>query len=181
MSDDDQPQYWRILKKDGGVLGQHIKEGDEIRLCWAFSDQLTGFRDFLNDIFGRRRAQCPDELKNQILYMKLPWPRFETLSPVKEGVKVGDASPSSMFMAPSDTIDPIVVNMNTRNGMYKYVGQDVSFRIDLISTQPYGDVFDYMLKGVDQAKSTTTVSLKHKHPEYELFREWMFHSNLFYF
>jgi hypothetical protein len=179
MSDDDQPQYWRILKKNGGALGEHIKEGDEVRLAWAFSDQLTGFRDFLDDIFGRRRAQCPDELKTQILYMKLPWPRFETLVPP---VGRGDPSPSSMFMAPSDSTNPIYVNMNTAHGMYKYVGQDVSFRIDLISKQPYGDAFDYMLKDVVQVPNTTTTNVTYKHPELQfLFRQWIFHSNLFYF
>jgi hypothetical protein len=177
MSDDDQPQYWRILKKDGGVVGQHIKEGDEVRLCWAFNDQLTGFRDFQDDIFGRRRAQCPDELKDQILYMKLPWPRFETLAPAVAG---GDPHPSSMFMAPADSTNPIVVNMNTTGGMFKYVGQDVSFRIDLISNQPYGDAFDYMLKEVVQISQSTKINFTFKPVDF-LFRQWIFHYNLFYF
>ena len=52
--------------------------------------------------------------------MKLPWPRFETLVPAVAG---GDPHPSSMFMAPAVSTNPIVVNMNTTGGMFKYVGQ----------------------------------------------------------
>lgn len=62
MSESDTPQYWRILKVGASTLGEHIKEGDSIRLCWAFSDQTTGFRDYVDDVFGRRRIQCPPEL-----------------------------------------------------------------------------------------------------------------------
>lgn len=149
MSDSDENQYWRILKKNGGVEGEYIKEGDEVRFCWAFSDQVTGFRDYTDDVFGRRRNQCPPELAGSILYLKLPWPRFET------------ATAHSMIMSSMASTEAQAVDLKVRPakaGAYKYVMQDVSFRIDSVANGGLGDTNDYLLRGADQEGTRVTAS-----------------------
>ena len=57
----------------------------------------------------------------------------------------------------------------------------MSLRIDLISNQPYGDAFDYMLKEVVQISQSTKIDFTFKPVSDFLFRQWIFHYNLFYF
>ncbi|KAF2811812.1 uncharacterized protein BDZ99DRAFT_414359 [Mytilinidion resinicola] len=154
MSESDTPQYWRILKANGAATpGEHIKEGDTIRLCWAFADQTTGFRDYVDDVFGRRRAQCPPELERAVLFMKLPWPRFES----QQVVAGTDApAPNSMVMVPVAATEPAAVELPvlpaeaSGAGAYKYVAQDVQFRVDVVGGDGFGDTEDYMLRDVAQ-------------------------------
>ena len=79
------PSFWRILKHSSlsGSEGGLIKEGDAVRLCWRFSDQSAGFRDFHGDFFGRRRFTKPNDAEDQ-LYLKIPFPGFQRAKEGKE-------------------------------------------------------------------------------------------------
>lgn len=59
MSESADHAYWRVLKAQDGIDGQKIAEGDLIRLCWRFSDQPSGYRDYFDDSFGRPRTVEP--------------------------------------------------------------------------------------------------------------------------
>ncbi|MCJ1379493.1 hypothetical protein MMC17_002594 [Xylographa soralifera] len=150
MSDIDEFQYWRILKKDFTAPSEHIKEGDEIRLAWSFKDQTTGFRDYKDDLFGRRRNQCPPELQSGVLYLKLPWPRFEWNDRDVEG-KEGARS-NIMVMSTLSATQETAEEMETALGTFSYVMQDVRFRIDTVANNGLGDANDYMLRDVRQAR-----------------------------
>ncbi|KAF7526535.1 hypothetical protein G7054_g10735 [Neopestalotiopsis clavispora] len=165
LSDTSERHYWRILKHGAKSNGEHIKEGDEIFFAWAFQDQTAGFRDFTQDVFGRRRLQFPDDLKGRVLYMKLPWPRFEPLARPVNGVAV----PNTMLL----TDDPPAVNNNPQMASIRTVPsmtaaaealsqgraatdmdtfglQDVRFRIDVVGNDGRGDVGDHLLKDLEQ-------------------------------
>ncbi|KAL8718280.1 MAG: hypothetical protein Q9225_004558 [Loekoesia sp. 1 TL-2023] len=55
ITSSDEPSYWRIERATSSSSDVRIKDGEEIRLCWRFSDQLSGFRDYYDDLYGRRR------------------------------------------------------------------------------------------------------------------------------
>ncbi|KAF4442961.1 putative oxidoreductase ordL [Fusarium austroafricanum] len=155
MSDDDGIQIWRVLKK-GAAPGDkiNIKEGDDIRLAWRFSDQTSGYRDFTEDIFGRRRASAPPGMQDTTLYLKLPWPRFEPIT------SQSDTLPNAMIMSnlSQDSDQPVqVAGVNTvyakkalRQDSQTFALQDCTFRLDLVSKQGQGDVDDYLLQGIIQ-------------------------------
>ncbi|KAF2839889.1 hypothetical protein M501DRAFT_1015973 [Patellaria atrata CBS 101060] len=154
MSSSDETHYWRILKVDGKRYGENIKEGDAIRLCWIFQDQTVGFRDFKEDVFGRRRAQIPPELKNGALFMKLPWPRFENIATPKPGQ---DPVPNTMLMSTQATqgiafedLATLPAISSSAVGKAMYAIQDVSFRVDVVANGGQGDTGDYLLQGLSQ-------------------------------
>ncbi|KAK6526470.1 hypothetical protein TWF694_005056 [Orbilia ellipsospora] len=151
LSDSDDFQYWRIWKTDGKSTGEYIKEGDSIRLTWNFADQTTGFRDFSDDIFGRRRNQCPPELQSETLYLKLPWPRFESIPCNNENERFNSmimdegvlgTNQKDIKCLPADHFD--------QGGHFQYDLDDITFRIDTVANDGRGDTDDYMLKGVVQ-------------------------------
>lgn len=140
MSENDEYQYWRILKVGADDEGEHIKEGDEVRLSWAFADQTTGFRDFYGDTFGRRRNHCPPELESAVLFIKMPWPRFET-----------GGTPNTLVMAPYPQLDPQILQIKTQSSPttgFTYIMEDVSFRIDTVANEGHGDSEDYLMRGL---------------------------------
>ncbi|XEV01095.1 hypothetical protein FSHL1_006382 [Fusarium sambucinum] len=166
LSDSSERHYWRILKHGAKSNGEYIKEGDEIYFAWAFKDQTGGFRDFSQDVFGRRRLQFPDTLSGKVLYMKLPWPRFEPLAKPTNGKS---AVANTMIL----TDDPIALNnapqmasIKTAPGMMAAAQalsqrktatdasvfglQDVRFRVDVVGNDGYGDVGNCLLKGLEQ-------------------------------
>jgi hypothetical protein len=151
MSDRSEYQYWRIQKVSnrGSVEGEPLKSDDEVRLIWKFSDQKTGFRDFYQDSFGRRRIQCPSELESVTLHLKVPWPRFEP-----QGV------PTALVMSQQADTESRAENFSTRRGVFTYVLQDLKMRLDTVSDRGTGDSSDYMLAGVNQKGDATTSSLE---------------------
>jgi hypothetical protein len=148
ISDRDEYQYWRIEKTAGGTVGEPIKGGDSVRLCWKFADQITGFRDYLDDAFGRRRNQCPPELESTTLYLKVPWPRFEVKN-----------RPTAMIMSTQATTELTQETLAVKPGKYCYSLQDVQFRIDTVERRGLGDSDDYMLAGVNQESDETNVTV----------------------
>jgi hypothetical protein len=108
ITDSGDLPMWRV-QKVGGSTAQFIKEGETIRLCWRFSDQTCGFRDFCDDIYGRRRFTKPENVEDN-LYLRTPFPGFErsdTLIPVKvtgqsipNDLKIPGGNPG---LAPSET------------------------------------------------------------------------------
>ncbi|KAG8530617.1 uncharacterized protein KY384_004655 [Bacidia gigantensis] len=156
MTTSDGVHYWRILKVNGTTPGENICEGDTVRLCWAFADQDTGFRDFTADIYGRRRTRCPADLDEGVLYLKLPWPRFEMLG-TAEGVNAGGGAAdgvgrNTLLMGTQPGVedewaDVVSLPMLGRNatGSSAYMMQDVQFRIDLVGNDGKGDTGDYLL------------------------------------
>ena len=62
--------FWRVRKDISSLHSgkrPEIIEGDTIRLVWKFSDQTAGFRDFLNDTFGRRTYHKPYNVEKRII------------------------------------------------------------------------------------------------------------------
>lgn len=151
MSDRDEFQYWRILKVGGSRPGEHIKGGDQVRLCWAFKDQTTGFRDFTQDAFGRRENQCPAELQSSVLFLKVPWPRFEF-----------QGQPTVLVMSQNAKEEPVeeVLNVLPEPGAFKYCLQDITFRIDTVENSGKGDSGDYLLNGVQQQGDRSSMTIR---------------------
>jgi hypothetical protein len=55
----DDAQFWRLLKVDARVFGENIKQGDTVQLAWRFADQTAGYRDFVDDYYGRYQMEPP--------------------------------------------------------------------------------------------------------------------------
>ena len=136
MSDSDEYQFWRILKTD--TSQQYIKPGDEVRLAWDFRDQTTGWRDFTQDVFGRRQVSSPSGYgSTSPLFLKVPWPRFETSN-----------NPTAMIMSSEQgDLSAKVVNINNkdRSEAVKYCLQDLKFRIDQVTNKGHGDADEYLI------------------------------------
>ncbi|KAI7161520.1 hypothetical protein KC349_g2699 [Hortaea werneckii] len=159
MSDRDEYQYWRLLKAAGEGStapqpGEPIQAGDEIRLAWSFKDQTTGYRDYVDDVFGRRQTCPPREMpttgsggggsgSDLVLYLKVPWPRFENTG-----------RPTAMIMCADESTKEIVQDVQTARGRFKYALQDVRFRLDEVPNGGKGDSEDYLLQGVVQEGDT---------------------------
>lgn len=145
MSDRDKYQYWRLLKAAGEGStapqpGEPIQAGDEIRLAWSFKDQTTGYRDYVDDVFGRRQTNPPTgEMPvasgsggdGEVLYLKVPWPRFENTG-----------RPTAMIMCADESTKEIVKDVQTARGRFKYALQDVRFRLDAVPNGGKGDSED---------------------------------------
>lgn len=154
MSDESQGHIFRMLKRGATQPGETIREGDQIRLCWAFQDQTAGFRDFANGAFGHRRHNWPAEIEQTPLFFKLPWPRFESLKAPDEA---GKEVPNSLIMSPAaseeSTIEMVGVlpawNSVAVGARIPYGMQDVSFSLDIVEDDDAigGDDQDYMLQG----------------------------------
>ncbi|KAK3367914.1 hypothetical protein B0H63DRAFT_404760, partial [Podospora didyma] len=172
LTDAAERQFWRIMKVGGTSPDEHIKEGDEIYFCWLFSDQTTGFRDFVDDVFGRRRHHIPQELTSKTLFLKLPWPRFEGLQPTGPG-KTNPPAPNTMVLSTEvPTFDgvPKLVSFKTLPSISRalenakvgslaqhdetvFAVQDVTFRADLVGNGGRGESGDELLKGLKQETS----------------------------
>jgi hypothetical protein len=132
MSDRDEYQYWRIRKVGGSVReGEPIKKGDSVRLCWCFRDQDTGYRDYAEDVFGRRRNLKPADMEQDILFLKIPWPRFES-----QGV------PTCMILSGDASTQQSLMDVVSTQGTFRYVMQDLVLRIDEVPNQGHGDADD---------------------------------------
>lgn len=136
MSDNEGPSYWRIEKAQSDPDIQDIKDGDAIRLCWCFSDQTSGYRDFFDDSFGRRRVIQPAGVPDK-LYLKVPFPRFESIT-----VPAGTEPPGiSLIMSGDSEHRPILESIQTlpeKPGLghdteaIKYNLHDLVLRIDSV-------------------------------------------------
>lgn len=145
ITDHPDPVYWRILKADSGPghTTNQLKYGDAVRLCWRFSDQTSGWRDYSDDFYGRRRFDRPAELscKEDSLYLKVPFPRFEGL---------GDKQGLSLLLSPESSTDPFLQRLNLRgeNGKGTVPGSfnlfDLTFRLDYVSHGGKIEAADYM-------------------------------------
>lgn len=165
LSDNDEVQYWRILlDDDDAVFGQHIKDGARIRFCWRFQDQTTGYRDWEDDVFGRRRAVIPSGYDDDaVLYLKLPWPRFTHLS---SDTNNGSLPVHPMLLAPVPEKDARAYNFKvltadgkTETNAVCYV-QDLVFRIDTVANDGHGDSLDYLLKDIGQVGAVVKHSFR---------------------
>lgn len=153
MSDSDEFQYWRIIKTEKSPAT--IRPGDEVRLCWDFKDQTTGWRDFTQDVFGRRQTSTPPDASGP-LFLKVPWPRFENVG-----------TPTSLIMSSDPALNTSkVVNIDKKGTALttRYCLQDVRMRIDNVTNQGLGDFADYTLHKVDQEKPSLNVSIDLRPP-----------------
>lgn len=109
--------------------GELIRDSDHIRLCWSFADQRGGFRDYTDDVFGRRRFHVPeDEPEN--LYVKLPFPGFQR-SDTADGI--------AMIMHTEEATKSYATTLNVlphkefdNVGIATYGLYDLSFRLDVL-------------------------------------------------
>lgn len=130
MTSNGDPSFWRILKLHGKDK-EPIKDGDDIRLCWRFADQTGGYRDYHDDAFGRRRFYKPDDMSNDdVLYLKVPFPRFEA-GDSKAGI--------ALVMSTAETTKPVlekITPLQVDNEPLKvnYNLHDLSFRLDTVGT-----------------------------------------------
>ncbi|KAF1836077.1 hypothetical protein BDW02DRAFT_485813, partial [Decorospora gaudefroyi] len=131
ITDSGETPYWRIKKVNSsgtGVSGSFIREGDAIRFCWCFADQTSGFRDYHQDFYGRRRFTKPADAPAE-LYFKTPFPGFEQAKSRKG---------AAMMMFGNADVKPVLALLNVVPD--QHVGDDkitynlfdVSFRIDLV-------------------------------------------------
>ncbi|KAB5590305.1 hypothetical protein CTheo_6243 [Ceratobasidium theobromae] len=154
LNSHDGPSFWRILKNDPrSQTGDAIRDGDEIRLSWRFSDQTDGFRDFYDDTFGRRRYTNPDIDKideNDRLFLKIPYPSF-------------DMGNSTLVLSSAETVRPVVEMYSVlhRQGMpagqsqLAYNLHDITFRLDSAGSDGLGEVKDYLAP--NSAPDTLTI------------------------
>ncbi|KAH7038402.1 uncharacterized protein B0I36DRAFT_235984 [Microdochium trichocladiopsis] len=159
MSDSDEYQYWRIVTSPtpGSATSwqpRHIKPGDSVRLCWDFRDQTTGWRDFTQDVFGRRQPSAPADFPQGggPLFLKVPWPRFEVAG-----------KPTALIMSPDTaelTSKPVTVTASGGTTAYRYALQDLHLRIDPVGNDGRGDADDYLLSKVTQEGVNTSFSVR---------------------
>jgi hypothetical protein len=145
MSDSSDYQYWRILKTDAGE--RHIKPGDSIRLCWDFRDQTAGWRDFTEDVFGRREIRRPSDVLNP-LFIKVPWLRYnayEIDGPLLMSAEREDHGERQ-----------IKIHINGTYGALPCRLQHLQLRIDSVGNVGRGDTEDYLLKKTEPADSGKT-------------------------
>ncbi|VUC31602.1 unnamed protein product [Clonostachys rosea] len=165
ITSSEDPIYWRVLKANpqGGADAKQLKYGDAVRLSWSFTDQSSGWRDYYDDYYGRRRFDRPSELKEgeDSLYLKAPFPRFEEL---------GSAQGMSLVMSPASNTNPILQTFMVRDPSkpsgseeVAYNLFDLSFRMDFVGRNGNGEVFDYMNVPADDDTFNSRVDLE---------REW---------
>ncbi|KAJ5885448.1 hypothetical protein N7495_009958 [Penicillium taxi] len=140
ISSNDEPSYWRIIKAQGATAEQ-LKSGEEIRLCWQFSDQPGGYRDYTQDCYGRRQKARPADVPVDQLYLKVPFPSFgggtarsglglvlstcALTEPVWEGMRI--------LKPQSRETETVMYNLH-----------DLTFRLDTVGNNGLGDSRDYM-------------------------------------
>ena len=155
MSDADEYQYWRLLKTDSSQ--RHIKPGDEVRLAWDFRDQTTGWRDFTQDVFGRRQVSSPAGIDTKSpLFLKVPWPRFEASN-----------NPTAMIMSQDQTdLSPKNITINNKESVQtsRYCLQDLKMRIDSVGNNGRGDTADYLLSKLRMEGVQTHLSITCRPP-----------------
>lgn len=150
LTSSDEPSYWRLRRINdtapGGVGAKHesFRHGEVFRLTWAFADQASGFRDYLDDTYGRRSFHKPADLPVDTLCLKMPYPRFENTS---------DTCGISLVMSAALTADPIVQTFKVRRSQDEGPGpdndvnynlHDVAFRMDYVGNEGAGDSSDFM-------------------------------------
>ncbi|KAK6523188.1 hypothetical protein TWF694_006082 [Orbilia ellipsospora] len=153
ITDSYNPSVWRVEKLSGVAGSSIIKTGDIMRLCWRFSDQKSGFRDFQDDIYGRLRYTKPEEIASDTLYFKVPWPRFENMN-AESGV--------SLLMSTNSSNKPFWESINTlpsrssNRKNSKLELHDVQFRIDYCDEETVEGKKDFMFQNTSTAAQTET-------------------------
>ncbi|KAL5586769.1 hypothetical protein FOBRF1_016639 [Fusarium oxysporum] len=140
ISSTDEPCYWRLEPVETSGIskmkGDRYKFGDSFTLTWSFSDQTSGFRDFVDDSYGRRNLTRPSEIKSDKLCFKVPFPRFEDML----------SDYMAVLMSTALTTDPIIEKIKILDGYNQekpYNLHDLSFRVDLVGNDGNGDKDDY--------------------------------------
>ncbi|SCO90231.1 uncharacterized protein FRV6_14359 [Fusarium oxysporum] len=140
ISSTDEPCYWRLEPVEtpgiSKMKGDRYKFGDSFRLTWSFSDQTSGFRDFVDDSYGRLNLTRPSEIKSDKLCFKVPFPRFEGML----------SDYMAVLMSTALTTDPIIEKIKVLDGYNQekpYNLHDLSFRVDLVGNDGNGDKNDY--------------------------------------
>ena len=142
ISTSGEAAFWRLqrppatydAKEQGGSI---FREGDTVRLCWRFSDQTSGFRDFYEDIFGRLRHVRPAEIPDE-LFIKAPFPGFQKLDELQRDAR-------ALVMDPNRGRDPfygsipvVAYNLDkSKDGDFTasqvtYNLFDLTFRLDVL-------------------------------------------------
>jgi hypothetical protein len=150
LSDSAERHFWRIWKHGAKSAKEYIKDGDEIYFSWSITDQTSGFRDFSQDVFGRRRIHFANEVKEKTLFLKLPWPRFEAIGEPANGRKVEHSSMMLSPQLPTTNGVPQRTKIDTAEGPHDIAVQDVRFRVDYVGNEGRGEVGDKLLQDLDQ-------------------------------
>lgn len=154
MTSSGDASFWRAKKGNGGD-GAEISAGNTIKLTWRFSDQTAEFRDFYDDSFGRRTFNKPDNVKEDELHLKLPFPGFQKTAAKDraEGESAGLAMIMSEIKTDSPILQEVAISLKISEGPQKrtYNLHDTSFRLDLIGNGGLGELEDYMTLGLNQS------------------------------
>jgi hypothetical protein len=139
----DEPCFWRLerVSQQPYTSNESLRNGDEVRLTWRFSDQSAGFRDYYDDVYGRRSYTWPTDMSGSVLTFKVPFPRFElstdkTVSLLMSPVLIGEP-----FL---QTVEIRAVNKETSPKNCSYNLHDLTFRLDCVGDEGYGDSRDFM-------------------------------------
>lgn len=157
MTSSGDASFWRVKKRNGGN-GAEISAGNTIKLTWRFSDQTAGFRDFYDDSFGRRTFNKLENVKEDELHLKLPFPGFQkTATKGAEGESAGLAMIMSEIKTDSPILQEVAISSKIAEGPQKrtYNLHDAVFRLDLIGNAGLGELEDYMTLGSNQSLSQT--------------------------
>ncbi|KAK4184696.1 hypothetical protein QBC35DRAFT_466223 [Podospora australis] len=148
ISSTDEPCYWRLRRLDdtsslsASTNKESFRHGESFRLTWSFADQASGYRDYTNDLYGRRTYQRPADMPLDTLCLKIPYPRFE-----------GKDQDIGLVLSPALTSDPIIQQMNVLptkaegagpDKQFQYVLHDVPLRVDYVGNDGAGDSADFM-------------------------------------
>ena len=125
------PSYWRVLKAQEDQENSNLVDGDVVRFSWSFSDQLAGFRDFLDDSFGRRCFTKPDGVENA-LYLKVPYPRFEKMNSTDGMALVMCGASETKPVVESVIVVPLSTEDQGSAPTINYNYHDLSFRLDTV-------------------------------------------------
>ncbi|KAK0624297.1 hypothetical protein B0T14DRAFT_545337 [Immersiella caudata] len=161
LTSSDEPSYWRLQRLSASPDNDPstaIRHGEPVRLTWRFSEQVSGFRDYVNDTFGRRRYDQPAECPWDALCLKIPYPRFENVQPGGSGDDAGVGLMMSWVVDEAPVISEIQVIGEGGKGTVKQSVNlhDVAFSVDVLGDDGVGDSPDYMNIPTDAGEATMT-------------------------
>ncbi|KAJ7736468.1 hypothetical protein B0H16DRAFT_1764089 [Mycena metata] len=153
MTSNEGPFFWRILKTT-----DNARDGPNP----GWRDQTDGFRDFFEHTFGRRRFTKPDGV-GDVLYFKVPFPRFENTTSSSMALVMSDANIPLPFLKTMDVLpNEADIKAGRLEVSLKFNLHDLVFRLDSVGNSALSEALDYMTAGVDQK------AVKHLSRQYDV-------------
>ncbi|KAJ5653740.1 hypothetical protein N7490_000743 [Penicillium lividum] len=157
----DERCYWRLqrVSTEPTADQESFRSGEEVRLTWALEDQSAGFRDYCDDLYGRRQFTWPASVGSSVLALKVPYPRFEPLNFPTISLIM------SSVLSKDPVLQPLEIRALANEAKPKvsvYNLHDLTFRLDLVGNEGQGDSKDFMnvVAGASRKETIERISEK---------------------